>query len=149
MLPHLLTLALLVYSHHRRVVMLPHVCRRRDSTATKIERLAAFCDKLAVCDSLNQKLGVIDADSRLGSEELFLLKYLVAAVQEHVLEIGGGTGLDFAASSLKSTLYALANFILDCYKWLPTRVLCNISCSCLLFSSWIACLACNIFAYKS
>lgn len=100
----------------------------------EIERLAALREKLAACGSPSEKLRVLDADYRvrrffgsrqnrnsafsrvldtigLGSEELFLLKCLVAAGQEHVLEIGGGAGLDSDASSLKSALYALAEMI--------------------------------------
>ncbi|XP_027337973.1 UTP--glucose-1-phosphate uridylyltransferase 3, chloroplastic [Abrus precatorius] len=101
----------------------------------EIARLAALRDKLAACATLEDKLRVIDADSRvnrffgprhrnsrfsrvlaslqLNSDELFLLKCLVAAGQEHVLCLGGTESLDSAGtvSSIKSALYALAEWI--------------------------------------
>ncbi|KAE9587726.1 putative UTP--glucose-1-phosphate uridylyltransferase [Lupinus albus] len=106
----------------------------------EIERLAVLRDKLAACDTLDEKLRLIDADSRvrrffsgsrrnhakafsrvlatvdLGNEEVFWLKCLVAAGQQHVLEIGG-TGFNDSSSSsssvssLKSALYSLAEMI--------------------------------------
>ncbi|CAL0327916.1 unnamed protein product [Lupinus luteus] len=109
----------------------------------EIERLAALRDKLAACATLDEKLRLIDGDSRVrrffsGSrqnrgnafsrvlatvdlcrEEVFLLKCLVAAGQQHVLEIGGN-GFDSSSSSssssssvssLKSALYSLAEMI--------------------------------------
>ncbi|TKY47567.1 hypothetical protein E2542_SST29627 [Spatholobus suberectus] len=99
----------------------------------EIARLAALRDKLAACGTLNEKLRVIDADSRvkrffgsrhgvarvlaslqLNSDQLFLLKCLVAAGQEHVLCFGETEALDSAAataSAVKSALYALAEMI--------------------------------------
>ncbi|XP_061376575.1 UTP--glucose-1-phosphate uridylyltransferase 3, chloroplastic [Gastrolobium bilobum] len=101
----------------------------------EIATLGALREKLAGCDTLEEKLRVIDADSRvrrffgsrqrnawfsrvcdalqLDSEDLFLLKCLVAAGQEHVLCLGEAESLDSSAnsSSVKSALYALAEMI--------------------------------------
>ena len=73
----------------------------------EIARLADLRDRLSACSTLNEKLRVIDADSRvkrffrsrrglagvlaslqLSSDQLFLLKCVVAAGQEHVATWG-------------------------------------------------------------
>ncbi|KAF7816504.1 UTP--glucose-1-phosphate uridylyltransferase 3, chloroplastic [Senna tora] len=108
----------------------------------EIARLKALCSKLASCNTLKEKLNVIDRDSRvrhffgshknagfsrvlaslnLCSEDLFLLKCLIAAGQEHVLSLGfqlGETEMNSTTSSIKSALYALAEMIenLDVYN---------------------------------
>ena len=104
---------------------------------SEIVRLAALRDKLAACAALDDRLRVLDADSRvrqffrchrssgfgtvleslrLGFGELFLLKCLVAAGQEHVLclgeaEIEAPAAAADASSSVKSALYALVQMI--------------------------------------
>ncbi|XP_029129236.1 UTP--glucose-1-phosphate uridylyltransferase 3, chloroplastic isoform X2 [Cajanus cajan] len=106
----------------------------------EIARLAALRDRLAACASLDQRLRVIDADSRvrrffgsrrglarvlaslrMSSDQLFLLKCLVAARQEHVLRLDETESLEASAaadSAVKSALYALAEMIenLDSYN---------------------------------
>ncbi|XP_073224587.1 UTP--glucose-1-phosphate uridylyltransferase 3, chloroplastic isoform X2 [Cicer arietinum] len=105
----------------------------------EIARLTALRNKLAACNTLQDKLRVIDVDSRvrrffgsssrhrntvlarllselrLDSFNLFLLKCLVAAGQEHVLclsEIITQSGTRAMASgSVKSAFYALAKMI--------------------------------------
>ncbi|KAJ1417702.1 Nucleotide-diphospho-sugar transferase [Sesbania bispinosa] len=105
----------------------------------EIARLTALRDELAGCSTLEEKLRVVDADSRvrrlfgsshrrnagtlarvltalrLDSYELFMLKCLVAAGQEHVLCLGEtGPPLESpetAGGSLKSAFYALAEMI--------------------------------------
>ncbi|MED6186045.1 UTP--glucose-1-phosphate uridylyltransferase 3, chloroplastic [Stylosanthes scabra] len=100
----------------------------------EIARLSALRDGLAACATLHDKLRLLDADARvrrffssdrsrvleslrLTSGELFLLKCLVAAGQEHVL-CSGEDGVEAAAaatantsSSVKTALYALAEMI--------------------------------------
>lgn len=108
----------------------------------EITRLKALRSKLAGCGTLKEKLKVIDRDSRvrqffrfhqnaglsrlvaslnLSSNDLFLLKCLIAAGQEHVLSLGfhsDQTEMESATSSVKSALYALAKMIenLDVYN---------------------------------
>lgn len=112
----------------------------------EIARLSSLRDKLSGCVTLDDKRRVIDADSRvrrffgsssrrrnaglarvlaalrLDSDDLFFLKCLVAAGQEHVLCLGEiGPPLESPAassSSVKSAFYALANMIenLDSYN---------------------------------
>ncbi|XP_028792758.1 UTP--glucose-1-phosphate uridylyltransferase 3, chloroplastic [Neltuma alba] len=101
----------------------------------EIARLQSLCSKLTSCSTLKEKLRVIDHDSRvrqffrsrqnasfsgvlaslnLSSKDLFLLKCLVAAGQEHVLSLGfqlGGTEKESTTSSVKRALYALAGMI--------------------------------------
>ncbi|KAF2319152.1 hypothetical protein GH714_013602 [Hevea brasiliensis] len=100
----------------------------------EISRLKSLLSKLAGSESLHHKLLVLDADSRvkhffnshrngvckalallnLGSRELFLLKCLVAAGQEHVLSLGielVENEVESARNSVKSALYALAEMI--------------------------------------
>ncbi|KAG4975253.1 hypothetical protein JHK87_032074 [Glycine soja] len=103
----------------------------------EIARLASLRDRLAACTTLNEKLRVMDADSRvkrffrsrhglarvlaslqLSSDQLFLLKCVVAAGQEHVLCLGETESLESSASAaaatmsaVKSALYALAEMI--------------------------------------
>ncbi|KAF2319143.1 hypothetical protein GH714_013553 [Hevea brasiliensis] len=100
----------------------------------EISRLKSLLSKLAGSESLHHKLVVLDADSRvkhffnshrngvckalallnLGSRELFLLKCLVAAGQEHVLSLGielVENEVESARNSVKSALYALAEMI--------------------------------------
>ncbi|KAL4350105.1 hypothetical protein HN51_031179 [Arachis hypogaea] len=100
----------------------------------EIARLSALRDSLAACATLHDKLRLLDTDSRvrrffrsgrsrvleslrMSSGELFLLKCLVAAGQEHVL-CSGVDGVEAAtsatantSSSVKSALYALAEII--------------------------------------
>lgn len=108
----------------------------------EIARLKALRSKLDGCKTMKEKLKVIDRDSRVGeffrshrnsglsrvlasfnltSNDLFLLKCLIAAGQEHVLSMGfysGHTEMESATSSVKSALYALAEMIenLDVYN---------------------------------
>lgn len=103
----------------------------------EITRLTSLRDKLAACDTLNDKLRIINADYRvrrffnsstrnaglarvlstlrLDSENLFLLKCLVAAGQEHVLCMGETMpemeSSVMASGSVKSAFYALAKMI--------------------------------------
>ncbi|KAG4923271.1 hypothetical protein JHK87_048811 [Glycine soja] len=98
----------------------------------EIARLADLRDRLSACSTLNEKLRVIDADSRvkrffrsrrglagvlaslqLSSDQLFLLKCVVAAGQEHVLCLGETESLEssVATSAVKSALYTLADMI--------------------------------------
>jgi len=102
----------------------------------EIARLAALRDRLAACATLVEKLRVLNADSRvkrffssgrglarvlaslrLSSDQLFLLKCVVAAGQEHVLCLDGTESLESAAaaaatvSAVKSALYAIAEMI--------------------------------------
>ncbi|KAK7379391.1 hypothetical protein VNO80_04850 [Phaseolus coccineus] len=99
----------------------------------EIARLAALRDRLAACATLVEKLRVINADSRvkrffgsgrglarvlaslrLSSDQLFLLKCVVAAGQEHVLSLDETESLESAAaaaSAVKSALYAIAEMI--------------------------------------
>ncbi|XP_065871115.1 UTP--glucose-1-phosphate uridylyltransferase 3, chloroplastic [Euphorbia lathyris] len=100
----------------------------------EITRLKALRSKLADVESLDRKLLVLDADPRvkrffnlnngggiraldklnLGSRELFLLKCLVAAGQEHVISVGERERemeMESAWSSVKSALYTLAEMI--------------------------------------
>lgn len=96
----------------------------------EIARLTALREKLAGCGTTEEKLRAVNSDSRvrrffsshrglvrvlaLGSEELFLLKCLVAAGQEHVLCLGDGGQLESSPASegsVKSAFYALAEMI--------------------------------------
>ena len=99
----------------------------------EIARLAALRDRLAACATLVEKLRVLNADSRvkrffgsgrglarvlaslrLSSDQLFLLKCVVAARQEHVLCLDEAESLESAAaaaSAVKSALYAIAEMI--------------------------------------
>ncbi|WVZ07802.1 hypothetical protein V8G54_021148 [Vigna mungo] len=102
----------------------------------EIARLAALRDRIAACATLVEKLRVLNADSRvkrffssgrglarvlaslrLSSDQLFLLKCVVAAGQEHVLCLDGTESLESAAaaastaSAVKSALYAIAEMI--------------------------------------
>ncbi|KAK8473790.1 hypothetical protein PHAVU_001G244900 [Phaseolus vulgaris] len=99
----------------------------------EIARLAALRDRLAACATLVEKLRVLNADSRvkrffgsgrglarvlaslrLSSDQLFLLKCVVAAGQEHVLCLDEAESLESAAaaaSAVKSALYAIAEMI--------------------------------------
>ncbi|KAK9283782.1 hypothetical protein L1049_012034 [Liquidambar formosana] len=104
----------------------------------EVARLQSLRSRLSNSNSLEEKIAVIDGDSRvkrffnghkdgfsrvlgslnLDSYDLFLLKCLVAARQEHVLGcVSGLVESEFeesARSSLKSALYALAEII---EKW--------------------------------
>lgn len=108
----------------------------------EIARLKALRSKLANCKTLEEKLKVIDGDSRVrqffrsrqnagfsrlfaslnsSTKDLFLLKCLIAAGQEHVLSLGfqlGETEMESTMSSVKSALYALAEMIenMDIYN---------------------------------
>ncbi|WJX38488.1 UTP--glucose-1-phosphate uridylyltransferase 3, chloroplastic [Trifolium repens] len=103
----------------------------------EISRLTALRDKLSGCDTLQQKLRIIDSDYRvrrffgsssgnrnaglarvlsalrLESDKLFLIKCLVAAGQEHVLCLSETVPeMESPASgSVKSAFYALAKMI--------------------------------------
>ncbi|XP_031109281.1 UTP--glucose-1-phosphate uridylyltransferase 3, chloroplastic [Ipomoea triloba] len=99
----------------------------------EIGRLKALRSRISDCASLDGRIRVVDSDSRVKSffysrhsgfsrflgalnldkYEVFLLKCLVAAGQEHVLGEFGGD-FDSERSSLKSALYALAEMI---EKW--------------------------------
>lgn len=99
----------------------------------EIGRLKALRSRISDCASLDGRIRVVDSDSRVKSFfysrhsgfsrflgvlnldkfEVFLLKCLVAAGQEHVLGEFGGD-FDSERSSLKSALYALAEMI---EKW--------------------------------
>lgn len=107
----------------------------------EIARLQALLSKLASCSTLKEKLRVMDHDSRvrqffrshqdasfsrvlaslnLSSKDLFLIKCLVAAGQEHVLSLGfklGEAEKESTTSSVKRALNALARMIenLDAY----------------------------------
>ncbi|CAJ1859405.1 unnamed protein product [Sphenostylis stenocarpa] len=106
----------------------------------EIARLAALRHRLAACATLGDKLRVLNADSRvkrffgsrrglssvlasfrLSSDQLFLLKCVVAAGQEHVLYLDENEALESAAaaaSAVKSALYVIAEMIenLDSYS---------------------------------
>lgn len=101
----------------------------------EISRLKALRSRLAECEGLEKRLRVVGGDRRvkeffnsarngfsrvldsmnLSSYELFLLKCLVAAGQEHVLDFGfefaDDGGFESARGSLKSALYALVGMI--------------------------------------
>ncbi|CAL5203037.1 unnamed protein product [Lathyrus oleraceus] len=103
----------------------------------EIARLTALRDKLSRCNNLDDKLRVIDADYRvrrffrsssrnaglarvlsalqLDSNNLFLIKCLVAAGQEHVLCLSETVpeleSPAMASGSVKSAFYALAKII--------------------------------------
>lgn len=99
----------------------------------EIARLKAIKSRLEKCNSLRQRLRVIDSDSRvrllfndsrnrlarvleilnLDDYQVYLLKCLVAAGQEHVIgvEIESSSGEVSANSAWKSALYALAEMI--------------------------------------
>ncbi|XP_050209202.1 UTP--glucose-1-phosphate uridylyltransferase 3, chloroplastic [Mercurialis annua] len=97
----------------------------------EISRLKSLRSNLVDCSTLSQKLTVINSDSRvklffnskvlnslkLESGELFLLKCLVAAGQEHVIRLGfefneGETTTKMSTrSNVKSALYALVEMI--------------------------------------
>lgn len=99
----------------------------------EIGRLKDLRSRISGCGSLDGRIRVLDSDSRVKSlfcsrhsgfsrflgvlnldkYEVFLLKCLVAAGQEHVLGEFGGE-FESARSSLKSALYALAEMI---EKW--------------------------------
>ncbi|RAL52331.1 hypothetical protein DM860_016180 [Cuscuta australis] len=96
----------------------------------EIPKLKGLKSKLCNCSNLEDKLRTLDSDSRVRSffnagfcrlmgelnldkYELFLLKCVVAAGQEHVLGEFGGE-LVSKRSSLKTALYALADMI---EKW--------------------------------
>ncbi|GLT92937.1 hypothetical protein SLE2022_107470 [Rubroshorea leprosula] len=98
----------------------------------EIRRLKSLRQNLSNCKNLEQKLRVLDSDSRVkhffntrgfarvltslnfGLEESFLVKCLVAAGQEHVLE-NGFVFVDekenVLRSSMKSALYSLVEMI--------------------------------------
>ncbi|XP_020114095.1 UTP--glucose-1-phosphate uridylyltransferase 3, chloroplastic [Ananas comosus] len=101
----------------------------------EIARLGALRSQLRGARSLDEKLRVLDADSRVGdffgngnggvlgeleALEVYLLKCLVAAGQGHVLgsELdwggGGGGGDRVEGSALRSALYTLADLV---EKW--------------------------------
>ncbi|XP_017984691.1 PREDICTED: UTP--glucose-1-phosphate uridylyltransferase 3, chloroplastic [Theobroma cacao] len=101
----------------------------------EISRLKTLRLKLSASKTLKQKLKVLNSDSKvkhflntrgfervlgslgLGLDESFLVKCLVAAGQEHVLEMGfgfGEKGGDGVRSSVKTALYALVEMI---EKW--------------------------------
>ncbi|KAK0592486.1 hypothetical protein LWI29_020045 [Acer saccharum] len=103
----------------------------------EISRLKSLRSKLAASESLDRKLSVVDGDSRvrrffnscdnsfarvlgsldLDSFQLFLVKCLIAAGQEQVLNLGtefAESEVKSARSELKSALYALVEMI---EKW--------------------------------
>ncbi|KAJ0102982.1 hypothetical protein Patl1_06650 [Pistacia atlantica] len=102
----------------------------------EISRLRKLMSQLSVSKSLKQKISVLDADSRvkqlfnssnnhnylarvlgsltLGSYQLFLIKCLIAAGQEHVLNLGGEfveSEVNSGRNDMKSALYALVEMI--------------------------------------
>ncbi|GER44856.1 UDP-glucose pyrophosphorylase 3 [Striga asiatica] len=97
----------------------------------EISRLRRLREALACCQTLAEKSRAIDSDSRvesfvrlrgndfvvgsLSEHDMYLLKCVVAAGQEHVLgEFGRGLDggeLEVGRGSIKSTLYALAEMI--------------------------------------
>ncbi|KAL5568814.1 hypothetical protein UlMin_025389 [Ulmus minor] len=100
----------------------------------EISRLKALRSRLSGCDSVEEKLRVVERNRRvreffnssrngyarvldllnLSSEELFLVKCLVASGQEHVLSLGFDfvdEDFESARSSVKSALYALVGMI--------------------------------------
>ncbi|PIM98585.1 UTP--glucose-1-phosphate uridylyltransferase [Handroanthus impetiginosus] len=97
----------------------------------EIARLKELRESLACCGTLVEKLRTIDADSRvksvfksrwndfaevsLSDYDMYLLKCMVAAGQEHVLGECGRESedgdLEMGKSSIKSALYALAAMI--------------------------------------
>ncbi|KAL3652255.1 UTP--glucose-1-phosphate uridylyltransferase 3, chloroplastic [Castilleja foliolosa] len=100
----------------------------------EIDRLRGLIQSLARCGTLEEKLRTIGSDSRvksffkstrsdfkgerLSEYEIYLMKCVVAAGQEHVLgEFGSGLGsgeLEMGRGSIKSALFALAEMI---EKW--------------------------------
>lgn len=102
----------------------------------EISRLRNLVSKLSICKSLKQKSSVLDTDSRvkhffnsnhnhkylarvfgelnLDSYQLFLIKCLIAAGQEHVLNLGGEfeeSEVKSARNDVKRALYALVEMI--------------------------------------
>ncbi|KAL1559274.1 UTP--glucose-1-phosphate uridylyltransferase 3, chloroplastic [Salvia divinorum] len=93
----------------------------------EIARLKGLRESLSGCRTLTEKLRAIDSDSRLKSflqswriqfagvslsdHELFLLKCVVAAGQEHVLAEFDSGEIQMGMTSLKSALYGLAEMI--------------------------------------
>ncbi|KAJ0044774.1 hypothetical protein Pint_06554 [Pistacia integerrima] len=102
----------------------------------EISRLRKLLSQLSVSKSLKQKISVLDADSRvkqlfnssnnhnylarvlgsltLDSYQLFLIKCLIAAGQEHVLNLGGEfveSEVKSGRNDMKSALYALVEMI--------------------------------------
>ncbi|KAL5732899.1 hypothetical protein ACOSQ2_032591 [Xanthoceras sorbifolium] len=100
----------------------------------EISRLKSLRSKLAASKSLDRKLSVVDGDSRvrrffdscnnnfarviglldLDSFQLFLVKCLIAAGQEHVLNLGtefAESEVKSVRSELKRSLYALVEMI--------------------------------------
>ncbi|KAH9702599.1 UTP--glucose-1-phosphate uridylyltransferase 3 [Citrus sinensis] len=96
----------------------------------EISRLKKLRSRLAVSQSLSHKLSVLDSDSRLKNffndkhsnyfarvlaslnlDQLFLIKCVIAAGQEHVLNLEPEYVESEARSDIKSALYALVEFI--------------------------------------
>ncbi|XP_002528323.2 UTP--glucose-1-phosphate uridylyltransferase 3, chloroplastic [Ricinus communis] len=99
----------------------------------EISRLKSLRSNLVDSKSFNQKLSVLDSDSRVvsffnshhknrvsrvfnslnvGFHELYLLKCLVAAGQQHVISLGiEFSEMETARSTLKSAFYALVDMI--------------------------------------
>ncbi|KAG6665926.1 UTP--glucose-1-phosphate uridylyltransferase 3, chloroplastic isoform X1 [Carya illinoinensis] len=96
-----------------------NILRSRLSDSTNLNEKHSVVDKDATvkqffCTNQNDGFSTVLASLNLDSYELFLVKCLVAAGQEHVLSFGSQpvqSESELARSSLKSALYALVEMI--------------------------------------